>query len=60
MSHDEVMPEEQPTICPHCACATGDCEHLFAVIDQTFSTASRAAEKLFDELAASNPNVGVT
>ena len=51
---------DQPAVCPYCRSTNGGCEHLFALIDETFATVSGPASDIYHDLAESDPDEGVT
>lgn len=46
--------------CPHCSKRGDGCDHLLAIIDETFGTVSGPAKEVFDELGCTDSDEGAT
>jgi len=57
-SRDDLMPEDNQTVCPFCRARGDGCKHLFAVIDETFATVSGPAKGAFTDMVCRNPEEG--
>jgi hypothetical protein len=53
-------PEDEAPVCPYCGPKRNNCGHLFALIDETFATVTGPAEELFNDLACSDEDEGIT
>jgi len=55
---DTLAPKDEPTVCPFCRARGDECEHLFAIIDETFATVSGPAEEAFNGMVCRDPEEG--